>query len=101
VKSLPLLLLILALLSVTTIVTVTFFVPPIYSEFKFEDSYKNHDGNTITADQYKQRLASCWSMKFKNMIPLEDSDVDCRTWVLSEEGEAMIYKYVINKALED
>ena len=98
-KSLPLSLLVLSLLSATTIVTVSIFVPPIYAEFKFEDSYTNHDGNTITADEYKQRMIYCWNMGSKGLISLEESEYDCRSWVLSKEGESMIADYIFEKAL--
>src|SRR5215213_731657 len=61
----------------------------------------NYDGKEISLNEYGKRLDYCWSMQASNIISADISKLDCRTWVLTYEGESLIAEYAIKKALSD
>lgn len=65
----------------------------------------DYTGDYITQDQYENRFLQCQEMQFEDQL---DSDIDCSTYVLTEEGAMKMYYNALidktvgnNKVLQD
>ncbi len=64
---------------------------------KYKDFYITHDGTILTKDEFIQRSVHCQGMKLNGLI----EPVNCHEWVLTEEGEKKLAKYIVDKAMKE
>ena len=61
--------------------------------YGYDDFYRNHDGKLITDDKFETRVVHCVELIFKNMLNMDEAN--CDTWVLTLEGESMIFEKIL------
>ena len=91
----------IAISFITFIIAAIGITQQIFAEKDYDKDgileYKNWDGKIINEKQHHFRIMNCIHMKMSDDVI--DVNTNCHEWVLTSEGESMIYDYVAEKYL--
>ena len=73
-------------------------IVPIIVQVQAEKIYRTWNGDELTHDEYIYRNIQCQKMILHNIIPY---GIDCKEWVLTENGESVVIDYVIDQAINN
>jgi hypothetical protein len=70
-----------------------FFVSNSYAE-----KYTDYKGEELSQETYDLYMSECYKLKSDNKL---DEDVDCSSWVLTEDGFVKIFQSIVVPSFEE